>query len=72
MGVKIKMAKFYDIEVSAHVTILESQIFTIEADNEQDARDWAQVRFDKWVNGKYPWCDYDESRTDKIDEYEDE
>lgn len=66
------MAKFYDIEVSAHVTILESQIFTIEADNEKDARDQAQKRFDKWVNKKYPWCDYDESRTDKIDEYEED
>ena len=66
------MAKYFDIEVSAHVTILESQIFQIEADNEKDARDWAQMRFDKWVNEKYSWCDYDESRTDKIDEYEED
>lgn len=66
------MAKFYDVEVSAHVTVLESQIFTVEAENEKDAQDWAQVRFDNWVNQKHAWCDYDESRTEVIDTYEED
>ena len=65
------MAKNFDIEVGAHVTILEQCVFTVEADTYEEAKAQAEARFQKYIDKKYAWADYDEIHTEKLDEYED-
>ena len=63
--------KNYDIEVGALITINESVVFTEEAESYEIARENAIARFQKYIDKKYAWADYDEIHTEKLDEYED-
>lgn len=64
--------KNYDIEVGALITINESMVFTEEAISYEIARERAIERFQKYIDEKYAWADYDEIHTEKLDEYEEE
>ena len=64
--------KNYDIEVGALITINESVVLTEEAESYEIAREMAIERFQKYIDEKYPWADYDEIHTEKLDEYEEE
>lgn len=65
------MAKNFDIEIGAHITILEQCVFTVEADTYEEAKVQAEARFQKYVDTKYGWVDYDSTYIEKLDEYED-
>jgi hypothetical protein len=55
------------MEVNAHVTVLQTEIFTIEADTEEEAEALARENFKLRMWEKHGWADYDNELVEEID-----
>ena len=56
----------YQVAVSAHITILASEDLPIEASSPKEAEKIAKEMFEKDLEQKYPWVDYDEINIDGV------
>ena len=55
------------MEVNAHVTVLQTEMFVVEADTEKEAKDIARKNFALRMWEKHGWADWDDDRVKKID-----
>jgi hypothetical protein len=62
----------YEIEMATHVTIFESLVVEVDADDEQLAKELADEKFMKYLKYKYGWYDFDEVNYEILDKYEEE
>ena len=55
------------MEVNAHVTVLQTEMFAIEADTEAEAEALAREYFKLRMWEKHGWADWDDERVEEID-----
>ena len=60
------------MEVNAHVTVLQTEMFTVEADTEKEAEALAREYFKLRMWEKYGWADWDDERVEEIDREDDD
>lgn len=53
--------------VNAHVTVLQTEMFAVEANTKEDAEAIARDNFKLRMWEKYGWADWDDERVEEID-----
>lgn len=62
----------YEIEMATHVTIFESLVVEVDADNDQLAKELADEKFMDYLKHRYGWFDFDEVNYEIRDKYEED
>ena len=60
------MSEPYRVKAHAHIVIYEEIEVTVMADSIDDAHDMAADAFEKEMEEKYPWYDYNSNITTEI------
>lgn len=60
------MSKTYRVKAHAHIVIYEEVEVTVLADSIDDAHDMAAEAFEKEMEEKYPWYDYNSDLVTEI------
>ena len=62
----------FAMEVNAHVTVLQTELFIVEADTEEEAEALARENFKLRMWEKHGWADWDDERVEEIDRVEED
>ena len=60
------------MEVNAHVTVLQTEMFAVEANTEEEAKDIARRNFALRMWEKHGWADWDDEYVKEIDREDEE